>query len=65
MHKKKYAGDLNPHICNLCGKQLHGISETEFEHTKAFAKKGPTDLTNVKLAHGSCNKQKGIKKVSR
>lgn len=61
--QEKKCWDLNPHMCNLCGKQLTGISETEFDHTKAFTKGGNTDLTNVKLSHRSCNNQKGIRSL--
>ncbi|SHO47625.1 HNH endonuclease [Nitrosotalea sinensis] len=61
--QEKKCWDLNPHMCNLCGRKLHGISDTEFEHTQAFAKGGATDLTNVKLSHRSCNTQKGTKSL--
>lgn len=61
--QEKKCWDLNPHICNLCGKQLHGISETEFEHTKPYSKDGNTDLTNIKFSHRSCNNQKGTKSL--
>lgn len=62
--QEKLCWDNNPHICNLCGNQINRISDVEFDHSKAFAKGGKTNLTNVKLSHRACNKQKGEKSLT-
>jgi len=49
----------NPHICHICRKKILKLSETEFDHVKAFSKGG----TKLKLSHKLCNRVKSDKSL--
>ena len=62
--QEKLCWDNNPHICNICGKQIQRISDVWFDHSNAYTKGGKTNLKNVKLAHRACNQHKGTKTLT-
>jgi hypothetical protein len=48
------------HICHICKKKIHSMTEAQCDHVKAHSKGGQT----VRWAHSSCNRLKGNKPLS-
>lgn len=50
--------------CYLCGQEPDGDDPLEIEHVKPREAKGGDDMENLRLAHRSCNRTKGIHSVT-
>jgi 5-methylcytosine-specific restriction endonuclease McrA len=50
--------------CYLCGQGVDSADPFQIEHVMSRAHGGSDDLTNLRLAHGSCNRAKGTRSVS-
>lgn len=62
--QKAWAWDNHPKTCNICGKRVTKFSEAEWDHARAYANGGATNMGNVKIAHRACNRIKGKKTLS-
>ena len=49
--------------CHICGQEEDRSDPFEIEHIVPKAAKGSDDLTNLGLAHRSCNRAKGSKAI--
>ena len=50
----------NNHICHICTRKIHSLTEAEVDHVRASSKGGSV----CKWAHRSCNRMKGNKPLS-
>jgi 5-methylcytosine-specific restriction endonuclease McrA len=50
--------------CHLCGQGPDPEDPFEVEHVRPKAAKGRTSLSNLALAHRSCNQVKGTRAVA-
>jgi 5-methylcytosine-specific restriction endonuclease McrA len=62
--QKIFAWENYPHICHICNKKVTKFSDAEFDHTRAYANSGATNLSNIKIVHRLCNRLKGKKSLS-
>lgn len=46
--------------CYLCGQRADELDPLEIEHVRPRHAGGSDDLNNLRLAHRSCNRTKGI-----
>jgi 5-methylcytosine-specific restriction endonuclease McrA len=45
--------------CHLCGERLGLADEIDVDHVVPVAAGGTDDISNLRLAHASCNRSKG------
>lgn len=52
------------HICPICHKIISDYFDAEFDHKRAFTKRGATTPANTLITHKLCNRLKGRKSLS-
>ena len=62
--QKIWCWEHNSHKCYICGKRVSKLSDAEFDHVRAYSKRGATNLSNVKIVHRQCNRLKGTRSLS-
>ena len=53
------------HICPICHKHINDFFDAEFDHKRAYAKRGATTPANTLIVCKHCNRLKGKKSLSK
>lgn len=46
-------------LCGICGKNINNLKDATIDHIIPISKGGHSGLTNLQLAHETCNIKKG------
>ena len=51
--------------CGICGGRVADPADIEIDHILPISRGGLTVASNLQVAHGSCNRAKGVQVVSK